>query len=111
MSSAEVTRDGLKGVRPGREARPWSDAAGGPARTQPSDHPGSSYYGMSVINPPVWEELDIAGYLFAGGLAGASSILAAGAQFTGRPRLAARSKKCATAAIGASFLGLIHDLG
>jgi formate-dependent nitrite reductase membrane component NrfD len=66
---------------------------------------------MPVINPPVWEELDIAGYLFAGGLAGASSILAAGAQFTDRPRLAARSKKCATLAIGASFLGLIHDLG
>ncbi len=30
----------------------------------------SSYYGMSVINPPVWEEREIAGYLFLGGLAG-----------------------------------------
>jgi formate-dependent nitrite reductase membrane component NrfD len=111
MSSGEVTRDGLKGVRPGREARTWSHTAGGPARSEPSDHPGSSYYGMSVINPPVWEELDIAGYLFAGGLAGASSILAAGAQFTDRPHLAARSKKCATAAIGVSLLALVHDLG
>ncbi|MGI8863277.1 MAG: NrfD/PsrC family molybdoenzyme membrane anchor subunit [Solirubrobacteraceae bacterium] len=111
MSSAEVTRDGLGGVRPGREARTWSHDAGGPHRDQPRDHPGSSYYGMSVINPPVWEELDIAGYLFAGGLAGASSILAAGAQFTDRPCLAARSKKCATAAIGVSLLALIHDLG
>jgi formate-dependent nitrite reductase membrane component NrfD len=86
-------------------ARPTPTAGGTPA---PSD---SSYYGMSIINPPVWEELDIAGYLFAGGLAGASSLLAAGAQATGRPAMARRSKLCASAAISASLVALIHDLG
>ena len=46
------------------------------------------YYGRPIIKPPVWEEREIAGYLFTGGLAGASSILAAGADLTGRPTLA-----------------------
>jgi formate-dependent nitrite reductase membrane component NrfD len=70
-----------------------------------------SYYGRPIINPPVWGELDIAGYLFAGGLAGASSLLGAGADLTSRPCLARRAKLCATAAIGASLTALIHDLG
>jgi formate-dependent nitrite reductase membrane component NrfD len=74
------------------------------------NHEGS-YYGNSIINPPVWAERDIAGYLFAGGLAGASSLLAAGADLTSRPRLARRAKLCATAAIGASLAALINDLG
>src|SRR5258707_14679167 len=69
------------------------------------------YYGRPIIKPPVWEERNIAGYLFAGGLAGASSILAAGADLTGRPRLARRAKLCASAAIGASLAALIADLG
>jgi hypothetical protein len=47
-----------------------------------------SYYGQPILSPPTWEPLDIAGYLFLGGLAGASSALAAGAQATGRPGLA-----------------------
>jgi formate-dependent nitrite reductase membrane component NrfD len=76
-----------------------------------SEHPGSSYYGNSIINPPTWAESDIAGYLFAGGLAGACSILAAGADLTGRPTLARRARVCATGAISVSLLALIHDLG
>ena len=95
MSSAEVTREGLEGVRPGREAKTWSHGDKQGKTRAPHEHPGGSYYGKPIINPPVWEELDIAGYLFAGGLAGASSILAAGADFTGRPLLARRSKLCA----------------
>jgi hypothetical protein len=86
-------------------ARATPTAGGMPA---PSD---SSYYGMPIINPPVWGELDIAGYLFAGGLAGASSLLAAGAEATGRPAMARRSKLCASAAISASLVALVHDLG
>jgi formate-dependent nitrite reductase membrane component NrfD len=70
-----------------------------------------SYYGKPIINPPVWEELEIAGYLFAGGLAGSSSILAAGADLSHRPRMARRSKLCASAAIGVSLAALIKDLG
>jgi formate-dependent nitrite reductase membrane component NrfD len=75
------------------------------------DGPDGSYYGRPIINPPVWQELDIAGYLFAGGLAAASSLLAAGGQLSGRPRLARRSKLGASVAIGASLVALIHDLG
>jgi formate-dependent nitrite reductase membrane component NrfD len=70
-----------------------------------------SYYGQPIINPPVWEEADIAGYLFAGGLAGASSIIAAGATLTGRPVLAHRARLCASGALGFSIFALIHDLG
>ena len=59
----------------------------------------------------MWEELEIAGYLFCGGLAGASSILAAAADASGRPRLANRARLCASAAITVSFAALIKDLG
>ncbi|MEA2190926.1 MAG: hypothetical protein QOI73_1047, partial [Solirubrobacteraceae bacterium] len=70
-----------------------------------------SYYGRPIINAPVWEARDIAGYLFLGGLAGASSLLGAGAHATGRPALARTAKAGAAAAIGLSFVALIHDLG
>jgi formate-dependent nitrite reductase membrane component NrfD len=112
MSHAEVRRDGLGGVSPGREARMWSRNGGGATiGRQPTEHTGGSYYGDPIINPPVWEERNIAGYLFAGGLAGASSILAAGGDLTGRRRLARRAKLCASAAIGVSLAALIADLG
>jgi hypothetical protein len=105
-----VTRKGLEGVRPGREARTWSHGRAQDGSVS-NGHSGDSYYGKPIINPPVWEELDIAGYLFTGGLAGASSILAAGADLTGRPALARRSKLCASAALGLSLAALVHDLG
>ncbi len=70
-----------------------------------------SYYGRPIIKSPVWEPLDIAGYLFLGGLAGASSTLAAAAEFTGRPGLARPSKLGAAIAVGASLVALVHDLG
>jgi formate-dependent nitrite reductase membrane component NrfD len=66
---------------------------------------------MSVINPPVWEEREIAGYLFLGGLAGASSLLGTVADATGRPRLAHRAKLTASGAISLSLYALIKDLG
>lgn len=71
----------------------------------------SSYYGMSVINPPVWEEKEIAGYLFLGGLAGGSSLLGAVADLSGRPHLARRAKLTASGAISVSLYALIKDLG
>ena len=51
-----------------------------------------SYYGRPVLKEPVWEAPDVAGYLFLGGLAGASSVLAAGAELTGRAELARVAK-------------------
>jgi hypothetical protein len=73
--------------------------------------PADSYYGRPIINPPVWEEREIAGYLFCGGLAGASSILAAAADASGRPLLAGRARLCASAAVTVSFVALVKDLG
>ncbi len=52
----------------------------------------TSSYGKPVLNAPVWAPRDIAGYLFPGGLAGASSLLGAarsspaGRRWNGRPR-------------------------
>ena len=45
-----------------------------------------SYYGRAVLKPPVWT-VEIPGYLFTGGLAAGSSMLAAGGDLTGRPAL------------------------
>lgn len=70
-----------------------------------------SYYGKPILNGPTWSPLDIAGYLFLGGLAGGSSVLAAGAELTGSRRLAMPAKITALAAILASLVALIHDLG
>lgn len=71
----------------------------------------TSYYGRPIINPPVWEPLDIAGYFFLGGLAGAGSVFAAGAQLTGRPHTARALKISSLVAISGSFAALVHDLG
>jgi formate-dependent nitrite reductase membrane component NrfD len=70
-----------------------------------------SYYDTPVINKPVWEAPDIPGYFFLAGLAGASSVIAAGAQLTGRPHLARASKLASTVAAGLSGVALVHDLG
>jgi formate-dependent nitrite reductase membrane component NrfD len=71
----------------------------------------SSYYGRPVIREPVWRVPDVPGYLFLGGLAGASSVLAAGAQLSGYHRLARVSKLGALGAISLSAVALVHDLG
>ncbi len=70
-----------------------------------------SYYGLPVINPPVWEEREIAGYIFLGGLAGASSAMAAGAALTGRPGLARAAKLASALAMTGSMGALVKDLG
>jgi hypothetical protein len=70
-----------------------------------------SYYGRPILKKPPWEPLDVGGYLFLGGLAGASSLLAAGAQATGRPDLARVAKVGAVAAVSLSLAALVHDLG
>ncbi len=71
----------------------------------------TSYYGRPIVKQPTWQALDIAGYLFLGGLAGASSVAAAGAQLTGRPGLARPLKLGAAGAIHVSLVALVHDLG
>jgi hypothetical protein len=64
-----------------------------------------------VLNKPVWEAREIAGYFFLGGLAGASSLVALGAEITGRPQLARGAKTGAAAAASLSLVVLVKDLG
>ncbi|WP_428965395.1 NrfD/PsrC family molybdoenzyme membrane anchor subunit [Micromonospora fluostatini] len=70
----------------------------------------TSYYGRPILKAPVWR-WDIAAYLFTGGLAAGSSLLAAGGQLTGRPVLRRAGRVTALAAVGASTFFLVHDLG
>lgn len=70
-----------------------------------------TYYGRPILKAPTWEASDIAGYLFAGGLAGASSLLATGADLTGRPGLRRVGRLGAAGAITYSLGALVHDLG
>jgi Polysulphide reductase, NrfD len=70
----------------------------------------TSYYGRPVVRPSPWEA-DIPAYLFLGGLAGASSLLAAGADLTGNAALRRPTRITAAAAILASLGALVHDLG
>jgi formate-dependent nitrite reductase membrane component NrfD len=69
-----------------------------------------SYYGRPVVKETVWGP-DIPSYLFLGGLAGASSTLAAGADLSGHAELARAAKAGAAGAISASMVALVHDLG
>jgi hypothetical protein len=71
----------------------------------------TSYYGRPVIKEPVWKAPDVPGYLFLGGLAGASSVLAAGSQLSGYRDLARMAKLTALGAISLSGVALVRDLG
>lgn len=69
-----------------------------------------SYYGRPVLKPPVWKH-DIPAYLFTGGLAAGSALLAGGAQWSGLPDLRRAGRVGALAALGASTYFLVNDLG
>jgi len=103
MSRSEMTVNGRTGGRRrGRRGR---------RESMVGEAEFSSYYGRPVVKEPTWAPLDIAGYLFLGGLAGASSALAAGAELSARPGLARPLKLGAAGAISLSLLALVHDLG
>ncbi|GAA2337661.1 NrfD/PsrC family molybdoenzyme membrane anchor subunit [Dactylosporangium salmoneum] len=69
-----------------------------------------SYYGRPILKAPVWRH-DIPAYLFTGGLAAGSALLAAGADLTGRARTRRAARLAALGALGASTYFLINDLG
>ncbi|GII94520.1 NrfD/PsrC family molybdoenzyme membrane anchor subunit [Sinosporangium siamense] len=111
-SQTDVRLDGTRDLRPDREAitRPGGPRARGERLMVPKAD-FRSYYGRPVLQPTPWSDHDIAGYLFLGGLAGASSTLAAAADLMGRPHLARAAKAGAACALGGSLYCLIHDLG
>jgi len=102
---AQVKRDGEVGGGPEARRRRRAEQAMVP------DAEFTSYYGRPVIKEPSWEAPDVPGYLFLGGLAGASSVLAAGAQLSGYRELASVAKVSALGAIGLAGVALVHDLG
>lgn len=90
---------------------------GGPGRTDGSrempmvpEAEFTTYYDRPVVKAPPWEA-PIGIYLFLGGVAGGSSLLAAGAQLTGNAVLRRNSRIAAIAAAGAGSVALIADLG
>src|SRR3954462_9503301 len=118
MSGSDVTRRGIEGRRPDREARMWQgggrQGGGRPRRGEQLMVPKAefaSYYGRPILKKPVWKERDIAGYLFTGGIAAGSAVIGAGADLTGRGDVRRTSRLAALAAVGVSGVALVHDLG
>jgi formate-dependent nitrite reductase membrane component NrfD len=101
---------GAGAATPGRGGQRRRKRGGGETLMVP-DADFRSYYGRQILKSPTWERLDIAGYLFAGGLAAGSSVLAALGDATGRESLVRIGRLGAVGGMSASFVGLIHDLG
>ena len=94
---------GANGARPG-------GADGAREAAMVPDAQFTSYYGRPVVKAVPWGP-GIAAYLFLGGVAGGSAVLAAGAQLSGRLIL---RRNCRLAALGAVSIGaglLVEDLG
>ena len=70
-----------------------------------------SYYGRQIIKTPTWKTPDVPLYLFLGGLAGASAVLAEGAASTDRPALERVARLAAAGGAAAGTVALVHDLG
>ncbi|MGI8434902.1 MAG: NrfD/PsrC family molybdoenzyme membrane anchor subunit [Nocardioidaceae bacterium] len=70
-----------------------------------------SYYGRPIVKAPVWKQPDVPLYLFLGGVAGVSAVMAEGAAATGRPALQRVSRLVAAGGAGLGTVALVHDLG
>jgi formate-dependent nitrite reductase membrane component NrfD len=119
--SGSVGREGIQDRRPEIEATPGSAGGRTSRRKRRGGRRGgdrsmvpeatfTSYYGRPIVKPSPWEA-DIPAYLFAGGLAAGSSLIAAGADLTGRPTLRRSGRLGAIAALSFSMVALVHDLG
>ncbi len=70
-----------------------------------------SYYGRQIIKTPTWKTPDVPLYLFLGGLAGGSALLAEGAAARGLPGLERVTRGATAAGAAAGTVALVHDLG
>ncbi|MEH0108179.1 NrfD/PsrC family molybdoenzyme membrane anchor subunit [Tersicoccus sp. MR15.9] len=70
----------------------------------------TSYYGRPVVKPAPWGD-DVAAYLFLGGVAGGSGLLALGGQLTGREALRRNARLGALGAVVVGGVALVRDLG
>ncbi|HSE09675.1 MAG TPA: NrfD/PsrC family molybdoenzyme membrane anchor subunit [Nocardioidaceae bacterium] len=120
--SPGVGRSGQADRTPGREAVVGSHGGSPARRDRRRRGPGggdramvpeaefTSYYGRPVVKPAPWEN-DIPAYLFSGGLAAGSSLLAAGGDLNDLPALRRTGRLAALGALGFSMAALVHDLG
>ncbi|MFH5822101.1 NrfD/PsrC family molybdoenzyme membrane anchor subunit [Georgenia sp. AZ-5] len=99
-----------QGREPERRRRRRGERRGDGEQSMVPEATFTSYYGRQVVKPAPWEN-DIPAYMFAGGLAAGSSILAAGGDLTGRPALRRAGRLTAMGALGFSMVALVHDLG
>jgi len=98
-----------RGGNGGRRARPaGADGSREAAMVPEADF--TSYYGRPVVKPAPWGH-DVAAYLFLGGVAGGSAVLAAGAQLTGRAVLRRNCRLCALGSVSLGAAFLVRDLG
>ncbi len=96
----------------GRRRRRTGPAGGDGSREMPMvpEAEFTSYYGRPVVKPAPWGP-EIAAYLFLGGLAGGSGLLAAGGQLTGQDTLRRNCRLAAISAVGLGAGALVRDLG
>ncbi|HEY3895520.1 MAG TPA: NrfD/PsrC family molybdoenzyme membrane anchor subunit [Pseudonocardiaceae bacterium] len=71
----------------------------------------SSYYGRPILKKPTWKSPDVPVYLWVGGLAGTSAVVAALGDATGRPALRRSGRLVAAGGALAGTVALMHDLG
>ncbi|WP_413332761.1 NrfD/PsrC family molybdoenzyme membrane anchor subunit [Brevibacterium sp. GP-SGM9] len=103
---------GQGGSGGGRRGQGWKNRGSDGNREMPmvEDVEFTSYYGRPIVKAPPWGH-EIALYLFLGGLAGGSTLLGFGAQFTDRPGLRIASRMTAITATGVGGAALVADLG
>lgn len=96
----------------GRRGGGWKNRGAEGNREMPmvEDVEFTPYYGRPIVKAPPWGD-EIALYLFLGGLAGGSSLLGLGAQFTDRPGLRIGTRMTAITATGVGGAALVADLG
>jgi formate-dependent nitrite reductase membrane component NrfD len=71
----------------------------------------SSYYGRPILKKPTWKKLDVALYLWLGGMAGSSAVAAAVADASRRPTVRRGGRLIAACGALLGTAALVHDLG
>jgi formate-dependent nitrite reductase membrane component NrfD len=104
--------DGRRRRKRGGKGKRRSGGGGDGAREMPMvpDVEFSSYYGRPVVKPAPWGH-EVGAYLFLGGVAAGSGLLAAGGQLTGRATLRRNARLSALVAVTLSAAALVADLG
>ncbi|OAV61232.1 NrfD/PsrC family molybdoenzyme membrane anchor subunit [Enteractinococcus helveticum] len=117
LSDFDAYRPENEPRRKKRRTRPPGQRRGGGAGDGSREMPmvedvefADSYYGRPIVKPPPWDD-KISAYLFLGGIAGGSAMLAIGADRIGFDKLRRNTR---LTALGATIAGtgfLVADLG